>query len=381
VQGAIGRPAEVAIVANQTIQNHQSHGFQSLPLIEALENRRLLSADLIGSFAGAVPGALPPGGANHVTVRVSNPPGQTETGKLAVTLYLSQTPSLDSDALVLGAASRRVHLRAGQTAAFPFRFASPSAVSSGDDYLVARIDGPVNADGSANETIAVAPHAVAVTQPFVDLVGRIGSFPATLFVNSASRTISYAQVQVFNTGDVPARGTLQISMYASTDGAIDSNATMIGATRFSAVAIRAGGSQMFPAQISLPAGMAAGTYTLLASINSSNTIVESNTANNIAAGQHPLTLVNGPAGGNQSNHHQNNHNADNSSASETEVDVEVDTGTEDDFTSIDSTPPPDTSGGDSSTQPTSGDDSSGSDNSGSDFGDPSPVDPSAGSDF
>lgn len=375
-------PAEVAIVANQTIRNRQSHRIGSISLIETLESRRLLSADLIGSFAGAVPAALPPGGVNHVTVRVTNPPGQTQSGNATVTLYLSQTPSLGSDALVLGTATRAIHLRSGQAVAFPFHFASPSAVETGEDYLVALVDGPVHSDGSPNETIAIAPKAVAVTQPFVDLVGRIGTFPATLFVNSDSPTNACAQIQVFNTGNAPAHGPMQITLYASTDGTIDSNATMIGLTSFSAVTVRAGGSRIFPAQISLPAGMAPGTYALLASINSSNTIVESNTANNIAVGQHPLTLVNAPAACDQSHHHHNNNNGDDDGGgSDTEVDVEIDTGTDDDSGSDDSAPPADNGGGDSTSQPSSGDDSSGSDDSGSDFGDPSPVDPSAGSDF
>lgn len=372
-------PAEVAIVADQTIRNIQFHAFQSLPQIEALESRRLLSAELIGSFAGALPAALSPGGTNHVTVRVSNPPGQTQTGEVAVTLYLSQTPSLDAGALVLGTAARQMKIRGGQSIAFPFRFASPTAVSTGEDYLVASIDSATQSGSNANQTIAVAPQAVAVSQPFVDLVGRIESSPTTIFLNNDSSTKAFAGIQVSDTGNIPARGPLQITMYASTDGAIDANATMIGLDNFSAVAIRAGASRLFPAKMAIPADTAPGTYTLLALINSSNTIAESNTANNIAVGPHPLTLVAAPS---QCNNNQDQN--DDSAATDTEVDIEVDTGTDDSGSPDDSTPPPD-SGTDSSTQPTSqpssSDDSSGSADPGSDFGDPSPVDPSAGSDF
>lgn len=375
-------PEEVAIVANQTIPSQRSRSFRSHLLIEALENRQLLSSGLGGSFAGVLPTDLPPGGINHATIRVTNPQGQVEAGKLSVTLFLSDAPSVDSSAFVLGTATRQVHLRGSQTVAFPFRFASPSSVSMGSDYLVAQINGPVTSDGSANETIVVAPKVVAVNQPSVDLAGRIAAFPATLLVNSQSPTTAVAEVQVSNIGNVAARGDLQITMYASTDGAIDSNATMIGTSSFAGVTIRAGGSKMFATKMSLPAGMNPGSYTLLALINPSNAITETNTANNIAVGQHPLRLLSAPAGssiGNQ--HHNDNGNNGDDGGGASEVDVEVDTGTDngcDDGASDTST---DSGGGNASTQASSGDDSSGSDDSGSDFGGPSPVDSDAGSDF
>lgn len=372
---------EVVIVANQTIPIRRNRLLQSHPLVEALEQRQLLSAEFTGSFAGALPSALPPGGISHATVRVSDRPGQLETGAVTVTLYLSDDPSVDSSALVLGTATRQVHLRGGQAVAFPFRFASPPSVSTGNDYLLAQIDGPTNTDGSANQTVVAAPGMVAVSQPTVDLIGRIVAFPATLLVNSKCPTAACAQVQVYNTGSVTARGTLQITMYASTDGAIDSNATVIGTNSFKAAAIRAGGSRMFAAKMSIPAGMNPGSYTLLALINPSNTIAETNTANNIAVGQHPLKLLSAPPGNCLGNHQRNNGDNGSDGGDGSEVDVEVDTGTDDGCDEGSSDTSNDSAGGTASSQPSSGDDSDGSDASGSDFGDPSPVDPNAGSDF
>jgi hypothetical protein len=255
---------------------------------------------------------------------------------------------------------------------------------------------------------------VAVFQPVVDLSGQIAALPMTLFVNSSYPTYAQARVQVFNTGNAPARGPLQITMYASTDGAIDSTATVLGVVTFPAVNIRAGGSHMFVVPLTVPAGMPVGSYTVLASINSSNTIVESDTANNVAVGQHPLTLANAPILIDLRHHHQGDNTGSNVDYSE--IDVGIDTGGEYvdpgiDSSTTDSAPPPDTGNSDATTQPATGSDNSGGSDSGgsdfggdasggtspggdsggsssgdssgggSDFGNSSPVDPNAGSDF
>jgi hypothetical protein len=385
---------------HQTIQNIKSGPSQALPQIETLENRRLLSAALIGSFTGAIPATLPPGGINHLTVRVTSPAGQVEVGKATVSVYLSDTQTLGDDAVLLGTATRNLHLRGGQSTAFPFRFASPSSLPDETGYLLARIDGPTNADGSANETIALAPQAVSVVQPFVDLVGQIAQQPSTVFVSSATPGIAVARVKVFNSGNVTAHGALQITMYASTDSTLDSGDTVISIANFGGAPIRPGASRTFPVQLSLPAGTAVGSYTLLASINSSHTIAEINTGNNIAVGQHPFAVAAAPILVDlRDHHHQDNNNDNNQSV------VLIDDGSGDgqsvyvdNSDSQDSAPAP-SDGGDASTQPASqpapGDQGgstdsggsapsssdTGSSDTGSDFSDPSPVDPNAGSDF
>lgn len=406
------------MVAQTSHRNSTSELSGFRPSIESLESRRLMNGALIGSFAGAIPAALPPGGVEHATVRLTNPPGQTQTGQVTVSLYLSQSTSLGDDGILLGTATRRVRLPGGRSATFPFRFASPSAASTGNEYLLARIDGPANSDGSLNETLVASPQTVSVFQPVVDLSGQIAALPMTLFVNNSYSAYGQARIQVFNNGNAPARGPLQITMYLSTDGSIDSTAVMAGVTNFPAVNIRPGGGRAVAVRLAVPAGTPVGSYTVLASINSSNTIVESNTTNNIAVGQHPLTLANAPVVIDLRHHR---HNWDNTGSDESGIDVEVDTGTEyvdnsADTSTDESAPTTDTGSNDATPQPTtqpdtgsndsgtdnsgsdgsggsdwggdnSGGDSAGSDDSGSgdsggsDFGDASPVDSSAGSDF
>lgn len=385
---------------HQIIPSLKSRNAQSLPQIESLENRRLLSADLIGSFAGALPATLPPGGANHATVRVTNPSGQIESGKTTVSLYLSDAPMLDGGALILGTATRNVHLGGGQSAAFPFRFASPSALPDESGYLVARIDGPAATDGSVDETTAVAPQTVAVVQPFVDLVGQIAQEPSTVFVSSSCPAGAVAKVRVFNAGNVAARGPLQITMYASTSGTLDSSATVISVATFPDAAIHSGGSRQFAVHLSLPAGTPVGGYTLLASINSSHSIAESNTANNLAVGQHPFAVAAAPTLIDlRDHHHQDDNNNDQSVILIDDGSDNVDLGYVDNSGSDNSAPAPADTGGDTPapatapsdpatspdpgtpSDPASPADSGSSSDGGSDFGAPAPVDPSAGSDF
>lgn len=266
----------------------------SIPVVESLENRQLLSAALAGAFAGGVPAALFPAQNNRVSIRVSNTSGATEAGPVTVSLYVSGTPDVGNDAVAVGTATRSVSIRAGRAANFPFRFASPSALPDGTDYLVAKIDGPTPADGSANEAIIVAPHTVTVAQPFVDLTAQITAPSAPIFVGNSGSSFGQAQVRVRNAGNVPARGVMQIALYASTNGALDSNSIPVGMTNVRAVTIRAGGSRVFPVALNIPAGTAAGSYTLFASINPGHAIAESDFSNNTAMAARPLVVTNTP---------------------------------------------------------------------------------------
>src|ERR1700733_5572170 len=71
-------------------------GFRNVPMIERLEGRQLLSADLVGSFAGAIPQDLEPAMSNHLVVRLSNTGNARAAGQATVSLYASTDSTLDA---------------------------------------------------------------------------------------------------------------------------------------------------------------------------------------------------------------------------------------------------------------------------------------------
>lgn len=259
------------------------------PIIETLEGRHLLSAALAGSFTGPVPAALLPGASARLTLRVSNTGDAPAAGPVHVNLYASETPSLDATATLISGATRNLKFRPGATAPFILRANAPASLPDGNYYLIADIQGPAGTSAAA-----VTPQTVSISAPYVDLAGQITQQPAAVFVSSAGPGVGVARVRVTNLGNAPARGPMQITVYASTGNTIDASGTVIGIASFKSVNIKAGGSRVFAAQLAVPPGTAVGTYALLASINSAHTLPETDPTNNIAVGATPLALLNAP---------------------------------------------------------------------------------------
>jgi hypothetical protein len=259
--------------------------------VETLERRQLLSASLAGSFVGVLPTAVLPGKLNnHVTVRVSNTSDSRDSGRTGVGLYVSTTPDLQGDSVLVGTAMRNLRLRAGQSANFPFRFAFPSDLPDGEAYLVAKIQGPAGSYGTSGETIAVAPQTVAVVQPSVDLTGQAAG-PAAPLVETGNRPAhGVMRVLVQDAGNMPAKGKLLIAADISLSGTFDGGSIGIGSVTVPAVTIKPGASRQFLVPLTVPANTPGGTYTLFANINADHWIAESNFANNVATAAGPLIL-------------------------------------------------------------------------------------------
>src|SRR5689334_17531477 len=64
--------------------------------IQRLEDRRLFSAALTGSFAGALPPSLPAEGKTGINVRVTNEGDSPAAGSFSVDLYASTDSGLDA---------------------------------------------------------------------------------------------------------------------------------------------------------------------------------------------------------------------------------------------------------------------------------------------
>jgi hypothetical protein len=357
--------------------------FSARSICEPLEDRRLFSATLTGAFVGAIPRAILPATTDRVTLRVTNTGDAFATGKPSVSLYASTDPAVRADAVLLTTSARLVRLSPGHAAVFILRFAAPTTLAEGNYFLVARIDAPMNVDGSVTETVAASPKTVLIPQPFVDLTGRIATRPTRLLISGGSRAAGgTAGVLVVNSGNVPARGTLDIQMFASSNSTLDSAATPIAAVHFKNVNIRAGGSRLFPVRLNLPGSTPVGTYSLFATINSANTIAENDLTNNVATARKPLVLANAPTLIDLRHHHHDQNYDGSTTAVDVTIDTEAYDNTSTSDTSDNSSPPPDASV-DTTTGPASPPTDSGTstDSTSSDFGGDFTGDSGGGADF
>src|SRR3954468_7087190 len=118
--------------ARLTGESTRRHLDGSPARVEGLEQRRLLSADLTPSFAGAMPAALTSGTPGKVSVRVANVGDLRASGAAHVTLCASADGSLDAGDAQLGEAVRALKLKPGKSAVVKLTLRAPANLPAGD---------------------------------------------------------------------------------------------------------------------------------------------------------------------------------------------------------------------------------------------------------
>jgi len=262
----------------------------NLPVVERLENRRLLSASLSGSFASHLPAALVPSVKKSVSIQIANTGDAPAAGPVSVNLYLSSDSSLDGGDVLIGHVSRNIHLKPGKHSAVAVGVNVPASLAPGNYELFLSIDGTnAGVPGSAPST-AVAPSAVQVQQPVVDLSANIVELPLKTVTPGSSP--QRAVVRIANVGNAPAKGRATVTWYLSTDAALDNSDIMIASSGSMAIHLGAHKTQDIQSMVTLPAGVPVGTYDVLAQVSAGNGISDSNPSNNLAIGDSTIDVVN-----------------------------------------------------------------------------------------
>jgi hypothetical protein len=134
--------------------------------------------------------------------------------------------------------------------------------------------------------------------PYVDLTGTFAStlkLPAT--TTSGNSTVLTLPIVVKNSGNValPAGQTIDIAVYARTNdghgGFINTLLTTLANQSVNALAAAA--SKTFTAHTTLPLGLATGSYTLVAEIDSSQKVTELNENNNEVVSASSIAVARG----------------------------------------------------------------------------------------
>ena len=226
-----------------------------------------LPADLTISSL-SVPPALARGVPFTVTETTSNQGGGPAVAS-TTTYYLSADPLRDGGDLVLG--SRAVPaLAPGGASSASVSLTIPPATAPGSYYVL---------------VVADTGDAVVESQEANNLNGRIVQVGADLLVPSftvpatagAGATIAVTDTTV-NQGTEPAPATAT-AYFLSTDTQYQAADTPLGSRAVPALA--AGGSSTGTVSITLPAGLAAGTYYVLAHADSGGAVTEGLETNNV----------------------------------------------------------------------------------------------------
>ena len=213
-----------------------------------------------GTLGLAVSANLPTsvvGGAKakaSAVVTVTNPSGQTIDGRITVTLFASQEPSLDGATQLL-AVTPKLKLKAGAHKSLRLKVSSFPSLPGGTYYLIATAE-----DSDGTITGAAGPSLV-ISPPFVSIVASaLRPSPANV---APGKKMSLA-ITLQNAGNEPASGTATLAITASADpsGAAGSAIASVPLK----VKLKPTARKTFKVKFTLPADLPAGSYYLAGSV-------------------------------------------------------------------------------------------------------------------
>jgi hypothetical protein len=261
---------------------------QVLASLEALENRQMLSVDLLGSGAFFIPSvtSFVVGGETEASYGLSNGGNTDYNSGAKVSFYLSSDTTFDNADTLLATKSMP-KIRANSIVLKPqfvdLKF--PEGVT-GTFRILTVVDSTSKIEES-NENNNVSPSiAFSLDSPTNDLSAAFGQVTLPPGIITGDPAKGKANINVTNAGNspIPAGAKVDIQVKARPTGAIDgSQDILIGGLTGAKVAKLANGkSKTFKVNVQLPENLAAGTYKLVTVVDSGNALTETNENNNTA---------------------------------------------------------------------------------------------------
>ena len=148
-------------------------------------------------------------------------------------------------------------------------------------HLLAQVQAP---DGTT--TVAAAPDTVRIAAPFVDLRASAPVVPARLRAGRRATAV----VPLDNLGNVPARGSVPVTLYASRDPVLDPGDLALGTFPLK-LSLKPGAAKRFKVKFVPPGDSGAGTgWYAIASI-AGGAAGDNNAANDTAASSAPFVVA------------------------------------------------------------------------------------------
>lgn len=217
------------------------------------------SIPLTGSIAGSVTnGASPTPIAGAVVFIDSNGNGNPDAGE--PTTSTDATGAFHFDSVVVGTYNLVQVVPTGLIAS---TLATVSAtVTSGEAAPVKFVDLP-----------APTPGGPDLTDSFV------GAFPTSVLTGAKSK----GKLRIVNQGAALTSSGLQVALFTSSDSAFNAGDSQFATLSTGPLKLKAGGSKVISIQFTYPSGIADGNYFIIASVDATNQVMESDESNNTTA--------------------------------------------------------------------------------------------------
>jgi hypothetical protein len=227
------------------------------------------------------------GGARHrttVPVVVTNSSGSKFGGVVTVNLFVSADQTLDGGDTAFAQAGKKLKLANGQSKTVKVKVASfPGGVPDGDYTVIADV-----VDKFQKHSTGVAADPVHIAAPFSDLVLTIDTPPgATL--SPGGRATASVVVTAAN-ANVPAKGSATIHLFASPDQSAGNDQAL--ADPVVSMKLKPQASKRFNLKFQIPAGLASGSYFLVATLQPGTGLpTDPDLTNNMAVASVPFTII------------------------------------------------------------------------------------------
>jgi hypothetical protein len=259
------------------------------PLVEPLESRALLTADLSAVVVASMPESAIGGEKVKASaaVTVTNTGDETIRGRTPVELFLSLDHQFDGGDTLITNSSAKLRLAPGKSKTLKLKFRAFPSVPTGAYHLIARI----NSDGAIPD--AVPDNNISVDEedhvelqpPMRDLTAAFNTVPG---FSLAGKTVSVL-VDVGNIGNLPVNGKISFAIAASADTTADPVGTPVATAR-AKVKVPINDVATAKVKFRVPKSFPAGTYFLVGTVDSTNVVAETDETNNPFPGFTTITI-------------------------------------------------------------------------------------------
>ncbi len=224
-----------------------------------------------------------------VSLKITNiGAAMTSATPLQVLLFASADKTLDtSDSKLLTITTVPLSLKTKGSKVIILTGAVANTLTSGQYFILASVDANnlVTESNESNNVVASAK-AVLLAPPLVDLTGKFSKVAKTAS-NAKPLPVTFS---LENLGTVAASGTIDIDFFVSTDMTLDTSDVQLGGDFPVAAHVANGKTQNVKFNLPL-SSVPAGSYFLVAKVNSTNSLTESNTGNNIIFSTTPIAIA------------------------------------------------------------------------------------------
>jgi uncharacterized delta-60 repeat protein len=244
-------------------------------------------ADIISTILSRLPDTVVSGYTRaSANLTLSNNGNRATSGDLAMNLFLSLDPTVsDGDVPLASLGIRKINLKPAQIKVFKAKFLVPADLPEGNYFIVAKVDTTAPQIAMDNDNAATIGQSF-IEAPFIDFSGPPLPNAPTLSAGDKSKI----SITLKNDGNITAKGTIELKVVAAVNSTPADSDAILADLQAVKLNLAPGAVKTLKIRIVVPADLAAGSYSLLATIGGALAANDPTPANNLLASPTPLII-------------------------------------------------------------------------------------------